>query len=60
MRSLSRISLQIHEFISTHKMKLSQQAVDKYFELKQERAQEENTSDVTQPIKNVAETEENK
>ena len=37
-----------------------QQAVDKYFELKQERAQEENTSDVTQPIKNVAETEENK
>lgn len=37
-----------------------QQAVDKYFELKKERAQEENTSDVTQPIKNVAETEENK
>ncbi len=36
-----------------------QQAVDKYFELKKKRAQEENASAVTQTIKHVEETEAN-
>ena len=59
MRSLSQYSTnpRVYKYAQNE---IIQQAVDKYFELKQERAQEGNTSDVTQPIKNVVETEENK
>ena len=48
------------ESIQYAQNEIIKQAVDKYFELKAKRAKEENLYDVTQPIKQAAEIEENK